>query len=488
VIAVIALLAGAVIVAGVIASPRPAAAAPVANARADRYAAMPAPEGIQSDEHDVPDAAVTTGYTLGPRTIRLRGRLTLYRLNEAAGTVTNMRRVELRTANVYLARDEVARIGNTPYARIVSGPYAGWWVPAAAAAADTNNRLASGTQVRVPGGRVLGVRFYADREVRLRKSVEFANPQTFTANREATFGGHRYFLVGNGPLAGRWVAAERGATLLSDSTAGSGANPEPTPTATPQPTVPPTPRPTATPQPTAAPAATWKGLVLIYPETDVTFTRADGTDYRLQTRMSGAMRDLVVDTVDRFNTSVRTWSNGVAAMEMDVVDVPHGITSLDKLSSSYWVGPRSVEADIDQYAPTGTYDSIFVIWQAKDAAGEKVPVGGWGLTLPPGGWANGAGYSSVITPSQMWWWTNSSAPEEVFVHEWMHQVVYHNENTQAGFDFDLHAGRDYGYDDSDGTWKRWLSDVMQGKVRNGDQLLGISRSMWAAGSPRQVTP
>lgn len=255
------------------------------------------------------------------------------------------------------------------------------------------------------------------------------------------------------------------------------------PTATPvaTPTAGPTTAPTASP--TATPAATWKGVVLVYRETDVTFTRADGTDYRLQARMGNAMHDLVLDTVDRYRRSVRSWSGGLAAIQLDVVDVPHPITELDSLGSGYWVGPHALEADIDQYAPTGSYDSIFVVWQSKDAAGEIIPVGGWGLTLPPGSWANNAGYSSVITPSEMWWWTNSSAPEEVFIHEWMHQVVYWNEQS-SGFDFDLHAGRSYGYDDADGTWKRWLSDVMQGRVREGANYVGVNAEMWAAGSPR----
>jgi hypothetical protein len=219
-----------------------------------------------------------------------------------------------------------------------------------------------------------------------------------------------------------------------------------------------------------------------YPGTDVIYTRSDGTDYHLTATMSTEMHDLVLDTLGRFKRSVGTWSNDLVHMDLDIVEVPHPITSLDSLGSGiYWVGPNAIEADLNQYAPTGSYDSIFVVWQGRDAR-EIIPVGGWGLTLPPGSWTNGAGYSSVITPSDMWWWTNSVAPEEVFVHEWMHQVLYWNEHHDR-LHLDLHAAPSYGYQSENGSWRRWLSDVMTGNVWDTDHYTGVSRDMWTADQP-----
>ena len=115
----------------------------------------------------------------------------------------------------------------------------------------------------------------------------------------------------------------------------------------------------------------------------------------------------------------------------------------------------------------------------------QVPVGGWGLTLPPGSWANGAGYSSVIAPLAEWWWTGSDVPQEVFVHEWMHQVIFWHENNDR-MRLDLHSGAQYGYGSSGGTWKGWLSDVMRGRVRDGDSYLGVKPDLWAVGTPRET--
>jgi hypothetical protein len=123
-----------------------------------------------------------------------------------------------------------------------------------------------------------------------------------------------------------------------------------------------------------------------------------------------------------------------------------------------------------------------VIYQPKDDKGVSIPIGGWGLTIPDGSWSNNTGFSSVVTPHELWWWTGSSAPEEVFVHEWMHQVLFFHE--RAGrTNLDLHAGDKFGYKDKDGSWKTWLMDVMQGKVKDGSKTIGVSADVWASGKP-----
>jgi hypothetical protein len=109
-------------------------------------------------------------------------------------------------------------------------------------------------------------------------------------------------------------------------------------------------------------------------------------------------------------------------------------------------------------------------------------VPGWGLTVGPGPWSNGAGFSSVKTPLENWWWTDATYPEEVFIHEWMHQVLFFHETT-GQTNVDLHSEAQYGYVKVDGTWKEWLSDVMQGTVRSGNGYLGMDAAAWQAGTP-----
>jgi hypothetical protein len=455
---------------------------------ADRYAGMPDPAAMNAPR------VVRNGeaaYTIGATRLRVTGPRRMYRIETDSGRIAEVRLARFGVA-VFRAADQAQTFDGQQFIRIERGQWAGWWVKAPETTPTVTRRYNS-ADVQLSRGLHNGVLFYANGRVRSRLPVYLATTATFKASHRATFEGRAWFLLTDGPLAGRWVGQGKGVDLLaagaqlsrlSDANATPGPTSVPSdPQASPGPTdqLAPLAEPARPAQSSAALAATWRAVVLLYPATDVTYTRSDGSDYHINVSMSGQMHDLVLDTVGRFQASVNAWSGGLARMDLDVVEVPHPVTSLDALGSNYWVGPNAVEADLNQYAPVGTYDSVFVVWQARDA-NETIPTGGWGLTLPPGAWANGAGYSSIITPSDMWWWTDSRAPEEVFVHEWMHQVVYWNES-QDRLHLDLHAGAQYGYQAVNGTWQSWLSDVMQGNVWDTDHFTGVNAEMWAAGQP-----
>ena len=465
---------------------------------AARYAGMPDPEALDQPS-DYTTARQSAAFALGRSSVRLLGTQLIYDIDEATGQIVGARREELG-AVVYQAATDSQTFADKQFVQLLSGPFAGSWVDTSDTTRGLASRSLSNSQLEVAAGRHTGVRFYSGGNIRVRQPVFMAGPATYSVSRRATFRGRTFYLVSDGPLADRWISERNGVTLVSnESQASANVDLLRRPNATPSPTAPPTepapvsdeviappavsPSPAPSDPPALSPlAGSWKGIVLIYRDTDVTFTRSDGSDYHLQVHMSDAMHDLVLDTVARFQHSVSNWSSGMVEMPIDVVEVPHPLTSLDQFGSGYWVGPNSVEADINQYAPTGSYDSVFVIWQARDDAGQEVPVGGWGLTLPPGTWANGAGYSSIIAPAALWWWSESPAPEEVFMHEWLHQVIFWNEG-KARPSVDLHAPDRFGYGPTGGTYRGWLSDVMTGHVPDGDHMNGITAAMWAADKP-----
>ncbi|MEP7157854.1 MAG: hypothetical protein ABI797_00360 [Chloroflexota bacterium] len=453
----------AVISAGTVAMAR----ASQVSGSSDPFAAMPNPEAMDGPQV-VPAGQVS--YTVGSPRVRISGQRRMYRIDAATEQITKVRLANFGLV-VFRAGEQLGTFDGRQYVQIASGRWSGWWVKAPSAAPFVTDQYSS-AHVELSAGLHTGVRFYASGNVRVRRPVYLGSPTSFSVTRRATVDGRDFYLVKDGPLADRWVQGWKGATLIVAPAISPGEN-TPVPTGQPE--------PTAAPQEAAAPAATWKAVVLVYPSTNVTFKRADGTEYHMNTQMGSEMHDLVLNTLHRFPRAVANWSDGLVKMDLDIVEVPHAITSLDKLGAGYWVGPSSIEQDLDRYAPDGRYDSIFVVWKARDQH-EFVPVGGWGLSLPPGAWANGAGYSSIITPSDMWWWTDSVAPEEVFVHEWMHEVLYWQEQ-HGRLNLDLHAGESYGYQSTNGTWKRWLSDVMQGKVRDGNHFTGVDRDMWAADQP-----
>jgi hypothetical protein len=419
-------------------------------------ASMPQPEAY-------PTPAATTGpVSWGASTIRLQAtRHNLYWFN-SSGQLTKQRTIQLARPRVWSTPVEQRSFNGERYAKLTSGGYSGWWVLARNVQGVSVSSFSTPQTLTVRAGKSLAKRFFNNTIAR--RVAYLATPQTYQSSRRATFNGTVHYLIDNGALAGRWLAAGRVIVGTTSQT------PTATPTAT----------PLATPK--AAPQATWKTLVMLYRETDVTFQRLNGSNYRLQVRMTNEMYDLMRKTVLQFAKSANTWSGGLAAVDMKIVDMPHPVTKLEAFGGGYWVSPTAVKSDLNTYAPSGTYDSVIVIWQPTDTKGVSVPVPAWGLTMPDGSWSNNAGFSSIVTPHEMWWLTGSSAPEEVFVHEWMHQVIFFHERFKRT-SIDLHAGGQYGYKDTNGSWKTWLMDVMQGKVKDGSKLIGISADTWKAGTP-----
>lgn len=227
-------------------------------------------------------------------------------------------------------------------------------------------------------------------------------------------------------------------------------------------------------------SVTWKVLVIVYRQIDLELKQPDGSRNHLRATMTDEMYDLVMHTVEQVEPAVRNWSHGLADWSLTVVDAAQPLGEVEQLDDGYWVSPKAIRADLDRYAPAGRYDSVVVVWQPTDDHGGKIPVPAWGLTLPPGPWANGAGFSSITTPSSVGSWTESADPEEVFVHEWMHQVIFFHD-----IPVDLDAGGSYGYSAADGSWQSFLSDVMTGQVQQGDDLLGVDSETWRAGTPTQ---
>ena len=416
----------------------------------EAYAAPTASETLAGQSQDV------LSYQLSRTTMRLRaGTYNFFRFSDA-GVQRARRTVRFATAVRFRAAAQPVKIGDQMFTRITGGLWYSWYVPTPAAAPTSVTKFATPKVVTLAATSYAGLRFYNNRRITTRRIATLSTRLDVHATKRATFNGRGFLYMSDGPLADRWVLA----SSVSTTSSGSGS-------ITPPPT-------------TTVGTATWKTIVLVYRETDVTYRRADGSNYRLQARMSDSMYNTATNAISRTVTAVNGWSGGLARWNMKFVDVPHAVTKVEPLASGYWLGTDSLVADIDRYAPAGTYDSIVVVWPTKDSKGVMIPVPGWGLTLPPGPWANGAGFSSVQM-GEGWWW-NQPYPEEVFIHEWMHQVLFFHE--YAGrLKFDLHASADFGYTPVNGSWKGWLSDVMQGRVDIGSTYSGVSPRLWQIGTP-----
>ena len=420
------------------------------------YAGMPEPDAFAAPVGVAAETGPTdANYQISAAKITLKaGKYALSRF-DGANKLLKQRTVSFATAVRFRAANEPVLIDGQLFTLIDGGTWQGWHVATPDVVPTSPTAFAQPRNVLLAQTSHKGFRFHAAGRIQTHRVATLSTAAMSETTKEAFFGSKKHYLMSSGPLAGRWVAKSASASLQPATSSGVTVS---------------------------APLVTWKTLVLVYREIDVTYKRSDGTDYRLRARMSDYMYDLALSSVRRTVQTVHKWSGSMAALDMDVVDVPHPVTSLTPLGSGYWVGPAAVKPDLDEYAPAGRYDSIVVIFLPKDAAGVVIPVPGWGLTLKPGAWANGAGFSSVKTPLENWWWTDVTYPEEVFVHEWMHQVLGFHETT-GHTDLGLHDDAIYGYAKVDGTYKAWLSDVMQGLVTAGTTRLGMDAAAWGAGKP-----
>ena len=303
--------------------------------------------------------------------------------------------------------------------------------------------------VELLAGERTGYLFNSSGEQIATKSVTFKAAEADSASRRLRKGNATYRLLTWGPLAGYWVRLNASIRLV--------------------------------------PPTSWKVLVLVYRQTSLDFVGAGGETRHLEATMSPSMEALVLKTVPT-PSLVANWSSGVAAQRQTVVYPPRPLTSLSPLGDgAYWVGPGDVAADLDVYAPPGTYDSVLVLWQPWDAD-DHVPSWGWGLGLSAGPPSNGAAYATITVPpsDRSSWITTMPFPGEVYLHEWLHGVIdyHHAHGAQVP---DLHNTGYFGYSSDDNSWRSWYSDLMQRHVPDphGGAAVGIDYRVWQAGTPRQ---
>jgi len=278
---------------------------------------------------------------------------------------------------------------------------------------------------------------------------------------------------------------------LSQTPAGS-----PSPTqATPGPV-----EPIPTPAPAQTPLASWRGVVLVYRAADLDYMDGAGQTSHLSASLSDSQLQTVTAVINKVPQTVSAWSDGMAQLELTVVLVPHSLEHFDRLlddtdrSTIYdTLYPSSIQSDLDRYAPAGSYDSVFAVFPTADGLGHSIPLNAYGWTTPLR--SDGSGFSAVPVPADLSQWTNDAYPE-VFVHEWLHQVI--DFYSAAGLNFDLHNTSKYGYTSTNEcapgatttdclSWNTWYRHVMSGTLPDRDGVTGLTAAVWANGTPTSPT-
>jgi hypothetical protein len=232
----------------------------------------------------------------------------------------------------------------------------------------------------------------------------------------------------------------------------------------------------------------WKTLLLAYRELDVLLlvgrglVGRDSVEPRRHFHHVASERELAdaIDSFRGFPQLVRELTNGAAGIEYEIVRAEHALSSLTHESASrFWPSPDDIRSDLDEFAPSGKYDSIFVFWPQRNLKnGTAVPCDAWGLAMGASKWTNGATYAAIANAPDSAW--KNEARGEVWLHEWLHGVCAHF--AQRGHTMperDADGGELHGYVRSPGAgWTEYYRDLMSGNVLEDGKRLGIPADAW----------
>jgi hypothetical protein len=175
-------------------------------------------------------------------------------------------------------------------------------------------------------------------------------------------------------------------------------------------------------------------------------------------------------------------SSGEATASTKIVEMETPLRSLTlRAANEFWPSPNDTRHALDEFAPAGSFDSVFIFWPQHDfTRGVSVPGSAWGLGMGASDWSNGATYAAVANaPSAAW---KNEARGEVWLHEWLHGVCHHF--AQRGHTMperDADGGELHGYTRSPTHgWCEYYRDLMRGNVVENRQRVGIPREWTSA--------
>lgn len=242
----------------------------------------------------------------------------------------------------------------------------------------------------------------------------------------------------------------------------------------------------------------WKTLLFVYRELDVCLpVKRDSVEpkrYRgftdrhlpksgVRFHHVASEREIgdALDSFAGFPHLVSDLTKGAASIEDEIIQLDHVLSSLKQESSSrFWPSPDDVRTDLDEFAPAGKYDSIFVFWPQRNLKnGTSVPCDAWGLAIGASEWTNRATFAAIANaPSAAW---TNEARGEVWLHEWLHGVCAHfTHHGHVMPERDADGGELHGYVRSPTAgWTDYYRDLMNGNVLENGKRFGIPSEAWA---------
>jgi hypothetical protein len=222
--------------------------------------------------------------------------------------------------------------------------------------------------------------------------------------------------------------------------------------------------------------------LFVYRELDVKLRTGGWWRRRFHHRASEQELEDGMESFRGLPALVEDLTSGAAGMEFRIVEVERPLTSLTQETPvRFWPSPRDTRPELEEFAPAGACDAIFVLWPQRDfASGSAVPCDARGLGMGASRSTHGATYAAVATaPSAAW---QGEARGEVWLHEWLHGVcAYFEARGYRMPERNADGAELHGYTRSPTCgWTDYYRDLMTGRVRDGDAMTGIPLAAWTS--------
>jgi hypothetical protein len=224
----------------------------------------------------------------------------------------------------------------------------------------------------------------------------------------------------------------------------------------------------------------WKSLLLIYPSIDVRYGNQRKRVKRFAYALTEQEIQEAIESFQRFPWLVEELTSASAGIEFQIIRIDSPLTSVTPLGQeTYWPSPDDTRAEIEQFAPAGRCDSIFVLWPQRNLIdGTFIPSGGWGLAIAASHWSNEATYAAVAN-TESWRW-QIPVIGEVWLHEWLHGAcAFFASKGYLMPQGDADGGARHGYSQSPVSgWTDYYRDLMRGNVLENGKRTGIPLDAW----------
>lgn len=223
----------------------------------------------------------------------------------------------------------------------------------------------------------------------------------------------------------------------------------------------------------------WNFACLIFENTNVNI---DNQQINIQVTESDI--EDIKNTIDRFESSCYTLSEGKMIAKCDIYEIEDPITSLSYDEEfGYYVAPEDIEDQIKDIVNEGDYDHIFVVVRlGNEEYDDDIEIKDWiGLGSMD---YYGIGFSNIRLPNNSKSYVYkydtriNQFPEEVFLHEFLHSL----ERTAEEYEYDipaLHDYEEYGYENEYLIGQReWYRDYMNQEIYTENGYIGLPNEIY----------